>query len=64
MDFRLFISHSSPTEESKERLRELTAKIHAAAAPQTPVQVLVDEEQIRFALRTLDGIISEVEGTL
>jgi 4-aminobutyrate aminotransferase len=26
--------------------------------------LLVDEEQIRFALRTLDGIISEVEGTL
>jgi 4-aminobutyrate aminotransferase len=26
--------------------------------------LLVDEEQISFALRTLDGIISEVEGTL
>jgi 4-aminobutyrate aminotransferase len=26
--------------------------------------LLVDEEQIRFALRTLDGIISEVEGKL
>jgi len=46
MDFRLFISHSSPTEESKERLRELTAKIQTTAAPQTPVRVLVDEEQI------------------
>lgn len=46
MDFRLFISHSSPTEESKERLRALAAEIQAAAAPQTPIRVLVDEEQI------------------
>jgi hypothetical protein len=49
VDFRLFISHSSPTEESRERLRELAAKIQAAAAPETPVRVLVDEEQIASA---------------
>lgn len=46
MDFRLFISHSSPTEESKERLRELAAKIQELAAPETPIRVLVDVEQI------------------
>jgi hypothetical protein len=46
VDFRLFISHSSPTEESKARLRELKAKIQTMAVPQTPVRVLVDEEQI------------------
>ena len=45
MDFRLFISHSSPTEDSRERLRELVAEIEAKSPP-TPIRVLVDMEQI------------------
>ena len=46
MDFRLFISHSSPTKESEDRLCELAAKIQEMAAPETPIRVLVDVEQI------------------
>jgi hypothetical protein len=45
VDFRLFVSHSSPTEESQERLRDLVAEIRAKA-PSTPLRVLVDAEQI------------------
>jgi hypothetical protein len=46
MDFRLFISHSSPTEDSRERLLRLMAGIEAASRPDTPIRVLVDAGQI------------------
>jgi hypothetical protein len=46
MDFRLFISHSSPTVESGERLLRLKAGIEETAKPDTPVRVLIDAGQI------------------
>jgi hypothetical protein len=45
MVFRLFISHSSPTEDSRERLRELVAEIEEKGRS-IPICVLVDVEQI------------------
>jgi hypothetical protein len=45
VNFRLFISHSSPTEDSRQRLRELVAEIEAQSPP-APIRVLVDMEQI------------------
>jgi hypothetical protein len=39
MDFRLFISHRSPTDESRRRLLGLKAGIEEAARPDTPVRV-------------------------
>ena len=47
MDFRLFISHSSPTGESVQRLLRLKAGIEEAAGADTPVRVLIDAEEIR-----------------
>lgn len=46
MDFRLFISHSSPIEESITRLRALQAEIERVARETAPVRVLVDMDQI------------------
>lgn len=46
MVFRLFISHSSPTRESRERLVALRDEIERIARPDTPIRVLVDLDQI------------------
>jgi hypothetical protein len=46
MVFRLFISHSSPTRESRERLLALREEIERIARPDTPIRVLVDFDQI------------------
>ncbi|HEX8081234.1 MAG TPA: toll/interleukin-1 receptor domain-containing protein [Jatrophihabitans sp.] len=46
MVYRLFLSHSSPSSASKERLRELAASIEEAAEPHGGIRVLYDQEQI------------------
>ncbi len=46
MVYRLFLSHSSPTQDAKERLRELAEGIEAALQPGEQAEVLYDLEQI------------------
>jgi hypothetical protein len=46
MDFRLFISHSSPTPESQQRLRDLASQMEAVSPPGAAIRVLVDHQQI------------------
>jgi hypothetical protein len=46
MDFRLFISHSSPNPESVARLRALKDEIERITRSETPIRVLIDVDQI------------------
>lgn len=46
MDFRLFISHSSPSPGSLARLSALKGEIERIARPETPIRVLIDVDQI------------------
>ena len=49
MVYRLFLSHSSPEEPAKERLRNLAQAIQDAAKPGEQIRVLYDAEQISTA---------------
>jgi hypothetical protein len=44
--YRLFLSHSSPSDEAKQRLRDLAAAIEGAAPAGKPIRVLFDGGQI------------------
>src|ERR1700722_18119542 len=46
MDFRLFISHSSPTPQSLARLNALKDEIERITRPETPIRVMIDIDQI------------------
>jgi hypothetical protein len=44
--YRLFLSHSSPTPETKDRLHELAQRIETHLKPGEQIKVLFDQEQI------------------